>query len=366
MPNKIPAFGLSAVPLPMKNRKMLPGCQPPIADAAGDTTAEAAGPISDTAGSAGSPLEVVVAAALAVPEPEPSSRRVTAKAAHANGAAAGESPPEPEPSHDNRAEPIEFTDPRGVAVITGTSAGTSSTAAAGTGATTDSTTAAGAGIGDTSPAGTPDPLPADGPGIDAGAPPDSVAMASDGEGAASEPGVSAVTGPPSELLRRGAAGPAGLSAGLCTRPRGPAPSVAADSAASDPEATEPASADPRPPARGPRAGEDFRDDDDDDDEESAELDPLDPADPVVSANAIGSEPRPDPTPRATANAPTRPTCRVLRPADLRIRSGDTRKALMAATGITLMSRNIALSGRHRQQTAPNYGRFTADCVGSAV
>ncbi|CAN1569131.1 hypothetical protein MCEMIE22_03122 [Mycobacteriaceae bacterium] len=249
-------------------------------------------------------------------------------------------------------------------MITGTSTGTSSTAAAGTGATTDSTTGAVAGIGDTSPAGTPDPLPAAGPGIDAGAPLDSVEMASDGEGIASERVVSAAAGPPSEFLRRGtpvSAAPTGLWA----RARGPAPSPAADSAASDPEATEPASADPRPPARGPRAGEDFRDDDDDD-EESAELDPLDPADPVVSANAIGSEPRPDPTPRATANAPTRPTCRVLRPADLRIRSGDTRKALMAATGITLMSRNIALSGRHRQQTAPNYGRFTADCVGSAV
>ena len=368
----MPAFGLSAVPLPMKNRRMLPGCQPPIADAAGDTTAdaEAAGPISGTAGSAGSPLDVVAAAAFAAPEPEPdpSSRRAAANAAHANGAAAGESP-EPEPSHDNRAEPIEFTDPRGVAVITGTSTGTSSTAAAGTGATTDSTTAAGAEIGDTSPAGTPEPLPADGPGIDAGAPLDSVAMASDGEGAASEPGVSAATGPPSEFSRRGTTVSAAPT-GLWARARGPAPSPAADSAASDPEATEPASADPRPPARGPRAGEDFRDDDDDeddeDDEESAEPDPLDPADPVVSANAIGSEPRPEPTPRATANAPTRPTCRVLRPADLRIRSGDTRKALTAATGITLMSRNIALSGRHRQQTAPNYGRFTADCVGSAV
>ena len=303
-------------------------------------------------------------AAAPTAEPRPNSRRLNANAVHANGAAAGESPPEPDPSHDNSAEPIEFTDPRGAAVITGTSAGASSTAAAGTGATTDSTTAAGAEIGDASPAATPDRPPADGPGTDAGATLDSAETASDGDGATSEEVVSAVTGPPSEFLRRGTTVSAAPT-GLWARARGPAPSPAADSAASDPEATEPASADPRPPARGPRAGEDFRDDDDDD-EESAELDPLDPADPVVSANAIGSEPRPDPTPRATANAPTRPTCRVLRPADLRIRSGDTRKALMAATGITLMSRNIALSGRHRRQTAPNYGRFTADCVGSAV
>ncbi len=314
MPNKIPAFGLSAVPLPMKNRRMLPGCHPPIADAAGDATAaaEAAGPICDTAGSAGSPLEVV-AAASAVPEPEPNSRRVTANAAHANGAAAGESPPEPEPNHDNSAEPIDFTDPRGVAVITGTSAGASSTAAAGAGAgaTTDSTTGAGAEIGDASPVGTLDPPPADGPGTDAGAPLDSAETASEGEGAASGGVVSGVTRPPSEFLRRGTAVSAAPT-GLWVRARGPAPSRAADSAASDPDS--PPSADPRPPpARGPRVGEDLREDEEDDeedDEESAEPDPLDPAEPVVSANAIGSEPRPEPTPRATANAPTRPTYRA--------------------------------------------------------
>jgi hypothetical protein len=34
---------------------------------------------------------------------------------------------------------------------------------------------------------------------------------------------------------------------------------------------------------------------------------LDPADPVVSANAIGIDATADPTPNATANAPTRPT-----------------------------------------------------------
>jgi hypothetical protein len=34
---------------------------------------------------------------------------------------------------------------------------------------------------------------------------------------------------------------------------------------------------------------------------------LDPADPVVSANATGKDATADPTPNATANAPTRPT-----------------------------------------------------------
>ena len=39
---------------------------------------------------------------------------------------------------------------------------------------------------------------------------------------------------------------------------------------------------------------------------SAVPDPVDPADPVVSANAIGTEAIADPTPNATASAPTRP------------------------------------------------------------
>jgi hypothetical protein len=41
--------------------------------------------------------------------------------------------------------------------------------------------------------------------------------------------------------------------------------------------------------------------------ESVELDPAEPADPVVSANATGTDATAEPTPNATANAPTRPT-----------------------------------------------------------
>lgn len=36
-------------------------------------------------------------------------------------------------------------------------------------------------------------------------------------------------------------------------------------------------------------------------------DPVDPAEPVVSANAIGTDATAEPTPNATASAPTRPT-----------------------------------------------------------
>jgi hypothetical protein len=42
-------------------------------------------------------------------------------------------------------------------------------------------------------------------------------------------------------------------------------------------------------------------------DESGEPEPLDPAEPVVSATANGIAEKPDPTPRATASAPTRPT-----------------------------------------------------------
>jgi hypothetical protein len=41
-------------------------------------------------------------------------------------------------------------------------------------------------------------------------------------------------------------------------------------------------------------------------DESA-LDPVDPPEPVVSANANGIAAAAEPTPKATANAPTRPT-----------------------------------------------------------
>jgi hypothetical protein len=64
-------------------------------------------------------------------------------------------------------------------------------------------------------------------------------------------------------------------------------SDAADPDAADPDAADPDAADPEPAA-------------------SAALDPDDPAEPVVSANATGDATA-DPTPKATANAPTRPT-----------------------------------------------------------
>jgi hypothetical protein len=46
------------------------------------------------------------------------------------------------------------------------------------------------------------------------------------------------------------------------------------------------------------------------DPDSAALDPVDPAEPVVSAAANGIAATAEPTPRATASAPTRPTYRA--------------------------------------------------------
>ena len=46
-----------------------------------------------------------------------------------------------------------------------------------------------------------------------------------------------------------------------------------------------------------------------DDDDSDALEPVDPDDPEVSANATGIAANPEPTPKATANAPTRPTYR---------------------------------------------------------
>jgi hypothetical protein len=62
----------------------------------------------------------------------------------------------------------------------------------------------------------------------------------------------------------------------------------------------------RPVRTAPRAGL-VADDPDDPDASAESDDPVEPPDPVVSANATGTATTADPTPSATANAPTRPT-----------------------------------------------------------
>ena len=120
------------MPLPKKNRRMLPGCHPPIAAALEAAVTLAVGPLS------GSLVEVPAAAALAVLA-LPSSRREAANAVHASGANAGTSPlPPPVASHDNKLEPTPATDVDAAArgdAAAGTADFTDSTATAGTAAT---------------------------------------------------------------------------------------------------------------------------------------------------------------------------------------------------------------------------------------
>ena len=359
LPNKIPAFGLSAVPLPMKNRTMLPGCHPPIADAAGDTTAdaEAAGPTSDTTGSAGSPLDVVAAAAFAVLEPDPSSRRVTAAAAHANGAAAGAPPSAPPPSQSSKRVDRPDTAPpaAGVADITGADAAAGAVAAT---TTTPRPDAAGR----TSAA----PLicgiasrPDDGESSVVSTSASAARGGSDGvETEPSVPGLPAdgIEGAGDDfadpktaerLLRRGV--PAGRAESAPPRASESAPaagissgaelseaklaSEAGSEAGESEESSSESAADPPRAPRAPRAVPRVGDEVDapavDEDEASDVPDPVDPEDPLVSAKAIGIAEMPEPTPRATANTPTRPTYNDLRPPPLRTRSQDTEDGLTA-------------------------------------
>jgi hypothetical protein len=271
----------------------------PVDDALGVTTAVLAAPPIN-----GSPLVVVEAAALATPVPKPSSRRAVAAAAHASGAAAGASPP-PAPNHESKLPLTPLTDPRAVAaLITGASA-----AAGPVNADTDTpdSTAGAADVGESVSTGesfvgnatgseTSVSITARGDGADAGA------------GAEPLDPLSTVvpSGAGVELFRR-------LGAELAAEPPGTPerPARVEEVAPSDEElsseAADPAPGpeDPRPLRAGLDLGEDF--DAASDDDASAELDPVEPADPVVSANATGTDATADPTPNATASAPTRPT-----------------------------------------------------------
>ena len=264
----IPPLTLVSVPLPKKKRRMLPGCHAPIADADGEATLAAA----PTNGPTGSPV-VVAAAGLAVLADAPDSRRVAARAVHINGAAAGASPL-PEPNQDNRFDPTSLTEveavaARGVAVATGAAV------AAGTGDAGEELSTTVVGASTTTPVGTgvstdvrEEPLlPADGDGTDG--------VVSTGEVL-------------SELCRVGAA-----EAGE------PPPRTGESEAVDDGDAPL-----PRPDRRAGALA--LVEEPADADEPEVPV-PVDPAEPVVSAYASGIAARPEPTPRATASAPTRPT-----------------------------------------------------------
>ncbi len=113
MPINSPALGLIASPLPMKIR---------MKSANGSAVAEALGDFS-VSGAAGSPV-VVAEAAPGSWLVRPSSRRVNAAAVHINGVATGASSPLPVCSQASSPRPIPSTEPlvvvaRGAAIITG-------------------------------------------------------------------------------------------------------------------------------------------------------------------------------------------------------------------------------------------------------
>ena len=248
----------------------------------------------------------------------PNSRRDAAATVHANGAADGPSPEPPEANHANRFEPTPRTPPAAAAargaVITGAdaTAGTDTCGALST-------------IGADEPTGSPTGTTDSEVPAERSPEPASITPGCGFTPVAPTPG--APTPGPAEPERR----LRGLSAPAPPEPlRTPDGGVTAgESLSAEPEDEELAEElevegvdeppDPRPPGTPPtesadadpaRPGRPLRDGTDgfvapaDEDESD---DPDDPPDPVVSANATGTDATAEPTPNATASAPTRPT-----------------------------------------------------------
>ena len=317
----MPAFGFAAVPSPKKKPSKVPS---PCAEAVG-----AAADPNSVGSWPGSPVEVD-AAALAVVEALPSSRRLTAKAVHISGAAAGASPLVPACNQDSRPRPRpeteELLEAGCAAVITG--------ACAAAGATTASTTAA-AGDGDESvSAGEAESMVVSTSasvalgGSDGVETEPSFPAFPDADGIEGAEGAVAESDLAERLPRRGvrsgraasdpprasvSAPTAGISTGAELSEAGLSSEAGPDAGESDESSAESPADAPRAP-RAPRAvlrvGVEVDAPAVEEDEASEVSEPVDPEDPLVSANAIGIAEMPEPTPKATARAPTRPTYRA--------------------------------------------------------
>jgi len=315
-------LGLSAVPFPKKIRRTLPGCQA-TADALGDTTA---------APKIGSPL-LTAAAAGTVRSVPPNSRRAAANVVHINGAAPGSPAPPPAPNQANTSAPTPLTPPeaaaaRGAALITGADA-------TGTAASSDEPDDRTIDDGGMTEPGSTSALPAG----------DAIAGVGSGKPLSSsspDTGVAPAL-PDSDESACGRTSLVGR--GLATT--GTEESLFNESGTEISSATGPA-AEPRvldardePPtdsrAEPPRPREVPRDgafaDGAAPDDESAALAPFESAEPVVSADAVGIAATAAPTPKATANAPTRPTASA-RGFERRWRTG--RKDAVVATESPLL------------------------------
>ena len=237
---------------------------------AGPTTAAPHGLPTTTPGSAGSLVVVTTPEPTNTPRP-PKSRRAAAAPAHTTGATPGESPPLPPPNHATTPAPTPRTEPD--TATTGAEADEADRAEA-AGAAADNDGGCTTGSAATGSAGESDD--------------DTTDEETDGE--TTEPTVTgAFTGGTSE------------DAGLFSRWRVfvlPEVPVAEEMLAPT-ELAEPSRARELP--RGVAVVDAAEPE-----EAPAALEPVDPGDPVVSANATGIEAITEPTPNATASAPTRP------------------------------------------------------------
>jgi len=309
---------------------MLPGCHEPTAEALGEATAD---PINLLAEPAGSPL-VTVAAGAAVRATPPNSRRVYASAVHANGDAPGSPLLPPAPNHANTPAPTPRTPPdaaaaRGAVRITGPAVAVAVGPASGDESdeewpddgvttepestpTTDSEEAV-AGVESRrmprfTPAGTDTAEPGCGRGLFA---------VRD----------SAVSDPPS--------------------PRGPAGLFGPDAVTVEPPRDRAA---PREGALVDVGAEPAR--------ESTVFEPVEPAEPVVSANATGIATNAEPTPNATANAPTRPTYRA------QLEFAEPKSAPGAVGRSDSMARTHALAERRMRPTERPFASGTGHEAGA--
>jgi hypothetical protein len=270
---------------------MLPGSHEPTAEAPGDTTDD---PINFFADPAGSPL-LTAAAGTAVRETPPNSRRVKANADHANGAAPGSPSLPPEPSHTNTPAPRPLTPPEAAATR-----GTLIPGATADGSTSepdDDTTDEGAMKPGVTPASSVGDAVA---GVGSGDADCDASGRRRGFAVPDVPDVPALRAPVGEFA-------AGESLFEESEAGSPAVDPAEGARLLDEPWSEALEAPPR--ARDvPRAGALV--DAEAPEDESAPREPVDPAEPVVSAAANGIDAIADPTPSATASAPTRPTYRA--------------------------------------------------------
>ncbi len=273
-------------------------------------------------GPTGSPVLTAAAAGATVRTDPPNSRRAAANADHANGTTAGPSPAPPPPNHANTFPPSPLTRPEAADITGAEATGGATTSTTGTDTESEESPIATSGESATATPESatstrPDRTERSARGIRA----DASSTPASSTPAPAEPA-------PAELERDGrvtdpartpedpAESPPTTDGADAPNPEpDPRPrTTAAESLAAESSAVVPppaVSAAPDPPRPARPAPRDGADDFVPDGEPAESEEPVDPDEPVVSANATGNDDaNAEPTPNATANAPTRPTYRA--------------------------------------------------------